>query len=158
MNAMMLTDQIKEEIRIECEQCGHRQAACIDAMLIAQRHLGWLSDDTVRELAVFLEMTPEEIDSLATFYNRLYRKPVGRHVILICDSVSCWVMGYDEVLEHLSNKLSIGLGETTPDGRFTLLPTQCLGACDRAPAIMIGEELYTNLDPIKLDEILEKFQ
>ena len=155
---MILTDQIKEEIRTQCEQCGHHQAACIDAMLIAQRHLGWLSDETVHELAVFLGMTLEEVDSLATFYNRLYRQPVGRHVILICDSVSCWIMGYEQILEHLNQKFGVRLGETTPDGRFTLLPTQCLGACDRAPALMIGEELYSNLDPVALDEILEKFK
>ena len=155
---MILTDQIKEEIRTQCEQCGHHQAACIDAMLIAQRHLGWLSDEKVHELAVFLGMTLEEVDSLATFYNRLYRQPVGRHVILICDSVSCWIMGYEQILEHLNQKFGIRLGETTPDGRFTLLPTQCLGACDRAPALMIGEELYSNLDPVALDEILEKFK
>ena len=135
---MILTDQIKEEIRTQCEQCGHHQAACIDAMLIAQRNLGWLSDETVHELAVFLGMTLEEVDSLATFYNRLYRQPVGRHVILICDSVSCWIMGYEQILEHLNQKFGVRLGETTPDGRFTLLPTQCLGACDRAPALMIG--------------------
>jgi NADH-quinone oxidoreductase subunit E len=155
---MMLTEQIKEEIRIECESYDHRQAACIDAMLIAQRHLGWLSDETICEMAEFLEMTVEEVDSLATFFNRLYRKPLGRHVILICDSVSCWVMGYDEIFKHFRAKYGIGPGETTPDGRFTLLPTQCLGACDRAPALMIGEKLYTNLDPATLDGILEEFK
>jgi NADH-quinone oxidoreductase subunit E len=100
-------------------------------------------------------MTVEELDGVATFYNEIYRKPVGRHVILVCDSVVCWIMGYDGVREHLTRRLGIDLGQTTPDGRFTLLPVQCLGACDHAPAMTVDGELYIDLDPEKIDKILE---
>jgi NADH-quinone oxidoreductase subunit E len=103
-------------------------------------------------------MSPDELDSVATFYNLIYRKPVGRHVILVCDSVSCWIMGYDPIREHLSSRLGIGLGETTQDGRFTLLPIVCLGTCDHAPAMMVDDELYGDLDPAKIDEILAKHE
>ena len=103
-------------------------------------------------------MTPDELDSVATFYNLIFRKPVGRHVILICDSVSCWVMGYRGMEEHLKARLGIGFGETTADGRFTLLPNACLGVCERAPAMMIDEDLHTDLHPEKIDQILEKYR
>jgi NADH-quinone oxidoreductase subunit E len=103
-------------------------------------------------------MTPDELDSVATFYSLIYRQPVGRHVILICDSVTCWIMGYEDLLAHLTDCLGIGLGETTEDGRFTLLPVACLGACDHAPAMMIGDELYDDLDRLKIDRILERYK
>jgi NADH-quinone oxidoreductase subunit E len=101
-------------------------------------------------------MTPDELDNVATFYNLIFRKPVGRHVILLCDSVSCWIMGYERLREAFKNRLGIDFGETTPDERFTFLPIVCLGTCDHAPAMMIDDELYRDLDPAKLDEILTK--
>ena len=102
-------------------------------------------------------MTPAELDAVATFYNFIFRKPVGKHIILVCDSVSCWVMGSERVLEHLQNRLGIVLGQTSADGVFTLLPTACLGACDRAPAMMIDDQLYGDLDPAKIDQILATY-
>ena len=103
-------------------------------------------------------MTPDELDSVATFYNLIFRRPVGRHVILVCDSVTCWVMGYDAVREHLTAQLGIELGETTADGCFTLLPIACLGACDQAPVMMIDGKLYGSLTPQKIDEILARYR
>jgi NADH-quinone oxidoreductase subunit E len=150
----MLTLQEKKEIEELLPNYPTRQAAGIDALVIAQRHRGWISDETLGEVAQFLEMTPAELDSVATFYNLIFRKPVGRHVILLCDSVSCWVMGYDSIADYLKKRLGIGFGETTADGRFTLLPHVCLGACDRAPAMMIDDDLHVELDPAKIDHIL----
>ena len=151
----MLTEEIKREIEEQIAIYGRQEAACIDGMLIAQRHLGWISDETLEELARFLGMTVEELDGVATFYNEIYRKPVGRHVILVCDSVVCWILGYAGVREHLIKQLGIDLGQTTPDGRFTLLPVPCLGACDHAPAMTVDGELYSDLDSDKIDRILE---
>jgi NADH-quinone oxidoreductase subunit E len=102
-------------------------------------------------------MTVDELEGVASFYNLIFRKPVGRHVILICDSISCWIMGYERMREHLTTRLGINLGETTADGRFTLLPIDCLGACDHAPALMIDDDLHGDLDPEKIDEILNKY-
>ncbi|MFZ2632574.1 MAG: NADH-quinone oxidoreductase subunit NuoE [Desulfosalsimonadaceae bacterium] len=154
----MLTLQEKKEIEALLPNYPTRQAAGIDALVILQRRRGWISDETLFEAAGFLEMTPAELDSVATFYNLIFRKPVGRHVILVCDSVSCWVMGYDPVLDYLKKRLGIGFGETTADGRFTLLPHVCLGACDKAPAMMIDDDLHVELDPEmhpeKIDQIL----
>jgi NADH-quinone oxidoreductase subunit E len=104
-----------------------------------------------------MEMTTEELDSVATFYNMLFRRPVGRHIILVCDSVSCWVMGYENIRDYLMKALAIKYGETTPDDRFTLLPNCCLGTCDTAPALMIDNDLYKNVSTAQIDDILKKY-
>ena len=153
----MLTPEEKTEIEAEAARYERMRSAVIEALKMLQRRRGWVSDEAVRDVAEILEMTPAEVDGVATFYSLIFRHPVGRHVILICDSVSCWTMGYDAIREHLKAKLRVGLGETSADGRFTLLPASCLGACDLAPAMMIDEELYGNLTPPKVDEILARY-
>ena len=150
----MLSEAEKKEIEVEIRHYDHKRAACVDALKIVQRHRGWVSDESLREVAQYLEMTPDELDNVATFYNLIFRKPVGKHVILVCDSVTCWIMGYERLRRRLSERLGIGLGETSADGRFTLLPIVCLGTCDHAPAMMIDNDLYRDIDSQKLDEIL----
>ena len=154
----MLTTEEKQKIEHEVGQVPVKKAACIEALKIVQHHRGWVSDESVKDIAGFLEMSAEEVDSVATFYNLIFRKPVGRHVILICDSVSCWVMGYDKIKLKLMEKLGIKYGETTADGRFTLLPNPCLGTCDHAPAMMVGNDLYRDLNPEQVEAILEKYK
>ena len=102
-------------------------------------------------------MTPDEVDSVATFYNLILRRPVGKHVIRICSSVSCYVMGYEGIRDYLAQRLGIKEGETTRDGRFTLIPNQCLGNCDHAPSFMINDDLYQDLDPAKIDAVLDRY-
>jgi NADH-quinone oxidoreductase subunit E len=154
----MLTDQEKKEIEAERAKYEHGRAACIDALRIVQRLRGWVSDEALADVARALDMTPAELDSVATFYNLIYRRPVGKHVIHVCNTISCWIMEQEVVFNHLRTRLNIDWGETTADGGFTLLPIPCLGACDQAPAMIIGSELYGNLTPQKLDEILEKLR
>jgi NADH-quinone oxidoreductase subunit E len=153
----MLTAEEKKEIEAEFPCYEQKRAVCVEALKIVQRHRGWVSGEALIEVADFLEMTPAELDAVATFYNLIFRKPVGKHIIMVCDSVSCWIMGYERILQHLQDRLGIGLGETTADGVFTLLPIACLGACDQAPAMMIDAELYGNLDPAKIDKILANY-
>jgi NADH-quinone oxidoreductase subunit E len=145
--------EIEEAIRI----VPVKKAACIEALKVVQAHRRWISDESLQDVADYMQMTKEELDSVATFYNLLFRRPVGRHVILVCDSISCWVMGYEGVRDQLIKKLGIKYGETTPDDRFTLLPNCCLGTCDRAPALMIDNDLYQNVKLEQLDEILNKY-
>lgn len=154
----MLTSKEKNEIQAELSRYDQKRAVCVEALTIVQRHRGWVSDESLRAVAEYLEMTPAELDGVATFYNHIFRKPVGRHVILVCNSVSCWVMGYDSVIGHLKNRLGIELGETTPDERFTLLPQVCLGFCDHAPAMMIDDKIYGPLDDRAIDEILSHYE
>lgn len=154
----MLTAQEKLEIEHAISIVPVRKAAGIEALKIVQEHRRWISDESLHDIASYMNMSPEELDSVATFYNMIFRKPVGRHVILLCDSISCWVMGYEKILEHLTARLGIRFGETTPDGRYTLLPNCCLGTCDCAPALMIDGDLYRNLSTDQLDMILENYQ
>jgi len=153
----MLTAEEKKEIEAEFPRYEQKRAVCVEALKIVQLHRGWVSDEALIAVAEFLEMTPAELEAVATFYNLIFRKPVGKHVILVCDSVSCWIMGYERILQHLQDRLGIVLGETTADGLFTLLPIVCLGACDQAPAMMIDDELHGDLDPAKIDEILANY-
>ena len=153
----MLTPDEIAEIDSEGVHYPTRQAVCIDAMRIVQRHRGWVSDDSLHDIAVHLGMSVTDLDSVATFYNLIFRKPVGRHVITLCDSVSCWIMGYDRMREHLGMRLGISLGQTTSDNRFTLLPIVCLGCCDHAPAMMVDDTLHGDLDQQKIDRALETY-
>ena len=154
----MLTVEEREEIEAELARYPTREAVCIDAMKIVQRHRGWVSDENIRDIAQLLEMSPADLDGVATFYNLIFRKPVGRHVVMLCNSVSCWIMGCDRLREHLTSRLGIQFGETTPDDRFTLLPIVCLGACDHAPTMLIDNELHADLDPARIDEVLEAYE
>lgn len=135
-----------------------KQAVCIDAMKIVQRRRGWVSDESIRDIAELLDMSPDDLDGVATFYNLIYRKPVGRHVILLCNSVSCWIMGYERLRERLCQRIGIQFGETSADGRFTLLPIVCLGTCDHAPALMIDNDLHRDLTPESVEGILENYR
>ncbi len=154
----MLTEEEKREIDVELQHYHYKRAACVEALKVVQRHRGWVSDEGLQDLAHYLDMTADELDSVATFYNLIFRRPVGENVILVCNSISCWIMGYENLRAYLSERLGIGLGETTKDGRFTLLPIPCLGTCDHAPAMMINEELYQDLTREKIDQILATYQ
>jgi NADH-quinone oxidoreductase subunit E len=154
----MLTVEERDEIEAELTRYPTKEAVCIDAMKIVQRHRGWVSDESVRDIAELLEMSPADLDGVATFYNLNFRKPVGRHVVMLCNSVSCWILGYERMREHLISRLGIQFGETTPDDRFTLLPIVCLGACDHAPAMLVDNELHTDLSPDRIDEVLEAYK
>ena len=154
----MLTPEERQEIEAELAHYPTKQAVCIEALKVVQRHRGWVSDEGLQDICDALDRTPEELDGVATFYNLVFRKPVGRHVALICDSVRCWIMGYEKLCQALTSRLKVGLGETTPDNRFTVLPIVCLGICDHAPAMMIDDDLYRDLDPGHLDGMLEKYK
>lgn len=153
----MLTEKERKEIKEEMQLYPYPQTACIDALKVVQHHRGWISDEAINDIAAELGMSAEEVDGIATFYTRLYRRPVGRNVILVCDSVSCMVMDYESVYRYISGKLGILFGETTSDNRFTLLPISCLGDCDNAPAMMVNEDHYNRLNKDKIDQILEKY-
>lgn len=154
----MLTVEEKKEIDEAIHIVPYKQAACIEALKVIQNHRKWVSDESLKDVAAYMDMTIDELDSVATFYNMIFRKPVGRHLILVCDSISCWVMGYESLRDELTKLLGIKFGETTSDNRFTMLPNPCLGTCDCAPAIMIDNDLYRNLTLDQLNDILKKYE
>ncbi len=153
----MLSEEEIREIEAEAANYPARDALAIDALRIVQQHRGWVSDESLADLAALLGVSATDLDAVATFYNLIYRKPVGRHVILLCDSVSCWIMGSQRVRARLRERLGIEPGETTRDHRFTLLPIVCLGCCDRAPAMLIDRDLHVDLDYAAVDRVIESY-
>jgi len=150
----MIPDTLKNELKNRVEAAFTPREAAVDLMKELQRHYGWLTDEAVGEAAALLGLTPLQVEELATFYEMIYRRPVGRRVIHVCDSISCWSVGCGQVMTHLEKTLGIGPGETTPDGIFTLVPCCCLGNCGAGPTMMVGDTLYGKLTPEKVDEIL----
>lgn len=153
----MLTDDERDSIQAIIDRYPRRRAASIDCLVRLQELRGWLSDAALNDLAPVLGTSVHELDALATFYNRLHRRPVGRHLITYCDSAVCWILGCEALRSALERYLGIAPGETTADGRFTLLPTQCLGACDRAPVLAVDDEQHDEVDPDRLAEILDRY-
>ncbi len=151
---MSLSD---DEIRQLDGILGHypdRRAAAATSMRLVQARRGWLSDDALADLGEYLGMTVAELDGLATFGTMIFRRPVGRHIVLLCDSFACWSLGYAELRAAVEEHLGVGMGETTADGRYTLLPIVCLGACDRGPAMMVDDQLHGPVAPAQVPAIL----
>ncbi len=142
-------------IDAEIEHAPYREAVAIDALKIVQRHRGWVSDTSLRAIARHLRMSADELEGIATFYNLIFREPVGERVLLLCNSVTCWIKGCESLREHCRQQLGIDYGETTDDGGLTLLPVTCLGACDRAPVLMLGDDLLQDVTPETLDRALQ---
>jgi len=154
----MLPQELQESLKKKIDGTDHPRELAVDIMFVLQNHYGYLSDKALEEGAGLLGMTPLELEELATFYDFIYREPVGRYVIHVCDGVVCWLNGYPSVLDYLSKTLGIGPGETTEDGLFTILPTACIGYCDLSPAMLINGRPYGPLTPEKIDEILQRLR
>jgi NADH-quinone oxidoreductase subunit E len=151
----MLPKEIRERLQKQIGESEQAREQAINVIYAVQKHHGYLNDEAVSEAAELLDITPLEIDELATFYDFIYREPVGQYVIHVCDSTICWMYGNESIMEYLSKKLGIAPGETTPDGLFTLLPVCCVGYCDHAPVMLINGKPYGFLTPESIDETLE---
>jgi NADH-quinone oxidoreductase subunit E len=152
----MLPDDLKESLVQKIASAEHPRELVVDVMFALQDHYGYLSNEALETAGHMLDMTPLEVEELATFYTFIYREPVGKHVIHVCDSVICWMDGYESIRDYLCRRLEIRMGETTADRLFTLLPVCCIGYCDRSPAILINRKVYGPLTPETLDTILDK--
>ena len=141
-------------IDAEIAHVPYRAAVAIDALKIVQEHRGWVSDESLKAIADHLHMSPDELDGVATFYNLIFRRPVGEKVILLCNSITCWIKGCDKLQGKITQHLGIRLGETTTDNRYTFLPVTCLGACDKAPVMMVGDDLHEDLTEESVVRIL----
>ncbi len=124
---------------------GNSEAAGIEALKVVQEHRGWISDDSLLAIAQCLNISSAQLEGVATFYNLIYRQQVGHYVIHLCDSISCHLTGYEDILHTIKAHLGIGYGQTTTDGEFTLLSNACLGNCDKSPAMMINKKHYHSL-------------
>jgi NADH-quinone oxidoreductase subunit E len=147
----------RASIEREMRHYDDPRAASIGALKIVQKRHGWVPDAAIPAVGSVLGIPASDVESVATFYNLIYRRPVGRYVIKVCDSVSCFLTGYEGVREELCRQLGVDLGGTTADGRFTLLPICCLGACDRGPALMIDEDTHFDVSPQAIARLLERY-
>jgi|GEM_PF-56014 len=150
-----LSEAEREEIDREFSHYEDKASVGLEALRIVQRHRGWVSDESLHAVSAYLDIPVAQLESVATYFQLIFRQPVGREVILLCTSASCWIMGCAKLQKHIEQKLDINPGETTEDGIFTLLETPCLGDCDKAPVMMIGEEMHRNLTETSVDEILD---
>src|SRR3990172_5976361 len=151
----MLPKDLLENLQKQIASTEHPRELAVDVMFALQQHYGYLNDEALHEGARLMGMTPLEMEELATFFDFIYREPVGKYVLHVCDGVVCWMNGYDRIVDYLSEKLNIKAGETTQDGLFTLLPTACIGYCDLSPAMLVNGRPYGPLTPEKTDEILQ---
>lgn len=136
-----------------------KQAKLLAALYIAQEQFGWLSDEAIRHVAEHLDLTVGQVKSTASFYTMFKLKPQGKYRIQVCEGLSCYLAGGAEpIINHVAEKLGIRPGETTPDGKFTLEIVQCLAACGTAPALKVNDDLYGNMTPSAIDQLLERLQ
>lgn len=159
--ATLITPESRTEINrwIAKYPADRKQAAVMAALNIVQaQNGGWLSTDHMDAVAEYLEMPPIAVYEVATFYTMYDLKPVGRHKIYVCTNISCMLCGSDIIVKHLEQKLGIKLGETTPDGKFTVKEAECLAACGGAPMFMVDDDYHENLTREKVDAILDKLE
>lgn len=153
---------MSDEERHEILECLHHyddnRAASIDALKIVQKKHGWVPDAAIAEIGRLIGIPAADVEGVATFYSLIFRRPVGRNVIKLCDSISCYLTGYEDVREAIKAHLRINPGQTTPDNRYTLLPICCLGACDKGPVAMINDDTLVNLSPDTIPSILEQYK
>ena len=156
--ARKLSTEEINEIEHEITLYADKKAVGLEALKIVQKHQGWVSDESLLAISQYLDISGSDLEGVATFFNLIFRRPVGENVILLCNSVSCWIMGCDEIKDYIKENLGIDFGETSKDREFTFLPVPCLGDCDRAPSMMVGENLHRNLTLDKIDEIIQQYR
>ncbi|HQU12699.1 MAG TPA: NADH-quinone oxidoreductase subunit NuoE [Thermodesulfobacteriota bacterium] len=135
-----------------------RRAVILPAIHLAQKEFGYISDEAIVYLAGLVGASPAEIEGVASFYTMYNRKPVGKYHVQICRNISCSLLGAEHLIEHVSRKLGVRPGETTPDGKFTLEKVECLGSCGTAPVMQVNDDYYENLTEASIDAILDKLR
>ena len=154
----MIPIKTRHRLMKQIQTSEHPRERILDVMYTLQMHYGYFTDEAVSDAADLLGMTELEVEELATFYDFIYREPVGKYVIHACDGTVCWIFGEESVVDYLCRTLRVSVGETTRDGMFTVLPTGCIGFCDQAPAMLINGKDYGHLDPERIDEILDQLR
>jgi len=153
----MLSNRVQEQINRELKKypADQKQSAVMAALRFVQDEKGWVSNDDMADVAAYLGMPHVAVYEVATFYHMYNLKPLGKYTLTVCTNLSCQLMGANETLEHLKNKLGIGLGEVTADGKFSLREAECMGACVEAPLLTVNNKrLCARLTQQKIDQIL----
>ena len=153
----VLSDTERSAIEHEMHHYEDPRAASIEALKIVQKERGWVPDGAADAIGAILGIPASDVEGVATFYSQIFRQPVGRHIIRVCDSMTCFIGGHESILGSIKSQLGITPGQTTADGRFTLLPVCCLGNCDKAPALMIDDDTFGNVDAGSVAQLLEAY-
>jgi NADH-quinone oxidoreductase subunit E len=154
----MIPEELRTQLQAKIAGADNAREQAINVMYEIQRYYGYLTDEGLREAAAMVGATPLEMEELATFYDFIYREPVGRFVLHVCDGVVCWMFHEGSLFDYLCQKLGVCAGEVSADGMFTVLPTACIGFCDQAPAMVVNGRFFGNLTPESIDEILEQLK
>jgi len=152
-----LSETERSAIEHELHHYEDPRAASIEALKIVQKERGWVPDGAIYAIGDLLGIPASDIEGVATFYSQIFRQPVGRHIIRVCNSMVCFIAGHESVVEEIQNSLGIAPGQTTADGRFTLLPVCCLGNCDKAPAVMVDDDTFGDVQPSGVAKMLEGY-
>jgi len=147
-----------KELAAVRERYPDARAAVLPALYIAQREFGWLSPEAIKSVSFALNVPPALVRGVATFYAMFKHKPTGRHLIQLCTNVACMVFGAEDLLGHLKNRYGLAPGDASPDGRFSLVVMECIGACGTAPAMLVNNDFYENLTETNILEILERYR
>ena len=151
-------EKCEKELKEVLNKYGNKNEALLPCLHAAQEKYGYLSEETISFLARELNLPRVEVYSVVTFYSMFNLEEKGKYVIHICVSLPCYLKGSKRILEVLKKELNIGVGQTTPDKKFTIEAVSCLGICDRAPAMMVNRDIYGNLTPEKIKEIILKYR
>ena len=153
-----LSEAERSAIEHEMHHYEDPRAASIEALKIVQKARGWVPDGACDAIGEILGIPASDVEGVATFYSQIFRVPVGRHIIRVCDSMTCYIGGHESVLDSIRNEIGIAPGQTTADNRFTLIPVCCLGNCDKAPALLIDDDTYGDVQPGGVAALLEAYQ
>ena len=154
----MLSAQARQKIEALKSTYETNQSALIPALHIAQDEQGWLSEETQREVAEILGLAEQTVRGVVSFYTMFYQRPVGKYVLQVCRNLSCCAMGGHRLQKQIEQKLGIQEGETTTDGRFTLLSVECLGSCGTAPVLMVNDAYHENMTSQDVDRLLTELK
>jgi NADH-quinone oxidoreductase E subunit len=157
-NISMFNDKSIKEIAEIRTKYPNNRAALLPALYVAQREFGWLSPEAYEAVADLLSVPKATVRGVATFYAMYKQKPMGRHLIQLCTNVSCMILGAEKLVDFLKNRYGVEPGGISPDGRFSLVIMECIGACGTAPAMLVNDDFYENLTEKNLEETLEKYR
>jgi NADH-quinone oxidoreductase E subunit len=154
----MISEQTKQRMRDLAARYPAARSAVMPALHIAQQEEGYITAEGLQAIAEVLNMTTDDVESVATFYTMYYQQPQGKKVIKVCSSISCYLRNCDALIAHLQQRLGIKPGETTPDGKYTLMTVECIASCSTAPALQVNDEFYENVTLASADALLTELE
>jgi NADH-quinone oxidoreductase subunit E len=154
----MFSKSVEKEFQELLHKYPSKRSALLPALYMVQREQGYLTDEGIQYVGNLIGLSPAQVTEVATFYTMLFTKPVGKNILWVCHNLSCTLCGAEEIIEHLEKTLEIKAGQTTTDGKFTLLRQECLASCDTAPVMQVNDDYEESLTIARVNEIVEKLR